>query len=444
MSSSTAGINTEFKHPIFGYYSEDKSFGSKTKFLILTITFLNSQILFVRGANPFGTHFVQEFYILFLVTYFSIFLLRRSGVINKFDGFVATIPFLIVGLSAAYAFLEYRQPIFYGVFEARVTLMTLAFFPLYHLVRNEKHRLVFFLNANVVMFLLVFAIGMAVKLGLTSISTLYNFGTSDLALRGDIESAEALRGDRLSTARYIIVFSAIYSISMTIFSTSLRWGLLSILSLAHVAFVLQERQSIVGVAVVIIFLVFSGLLQKRVKKSVLYSLFGMILIVALGLATPGFFGSLFQLFDATRSIDLETFARFQTALTMIENMKLFIGHGALSLLWQDGFHRIYSHGFFIGDAGILGTAFRLGLVPAIVIMLFSLWYIAKRVGKVSEPNARKFLWALVIYLIVTSPAIAPFEYTGNYLAIILLIVACLRQQMLKRSPVSLRIIGRGL
>lgn len=258
--------------------------------------------------------------------------------------------------------VNYSQPVFYGIFESRVTLMILAYFPLKDLIKSRLDRLVFLLNTTVVILFFVAFLGLLLKVGLVSITNYYSFGTSGVTGRGNLESAEVLRGDRLATGRFVIIFSIIYVLTTMIHAPSLVRGWIVLVALFELVFVLQERQSILGVSVVLLYLVFHGWLSLSVRLGQLVLIVGGCTTASLLYMNTNFISEPLQLLNMTLQSDFTVYARFETAQTVFENMFLFLGHGALSLIWQDGFHRIFSERFFIGDVGWFGTAFRLGLV----------------------------------------------------------------------------------
>ncbi|MBI6630995.1 hypothetical protein [Pontibaca salina] len=409
-------------HPLVGDYPPDPRFGWSAKAVIVLISFLNCQFLFVKSANPFGVHYVQELYLLALLAYVPVYVLRKSAVISRMDGFVLLYATLFTGLSAVFALLEYGQPLFYGILEARVTLMTLAYFPLKDLVRGRKKRLVYALNTTVFILFLVALLGLLVKLGLFSIAGYYRFGTSDLAARGDIYSADTLRGDRMATGRFIVIFSTIYALTMVTQSASHAWKFVAFVALWHIVFVLQERQTMVGVSVSLTYLVLSGFHLRRIRKGSVAIVIAGVGAILFAYLSSDLLLAQSRLLDNTLNADFYALARVDTALSIFEQMNLTFGHGALSLLWQDGFHRIFSERFFLGDVGIIGTAFRLGAIPALLLIGNAAAFLVLRTLHLPEAGLRKLVWALLAYLAITAITSAPFEYVGNYLALVFLIL----------------------
>ena len=409
-------------HPLVGDYLPDPRFGWSAKAVIVLILFLNCQFLFVKSANPFGVHYVQELYLLSLLAYVPVYILRKSAIISRLDGFVLLYVTLFAGLSAVFALFEYGQPLFYGVFEARVTFMTLVYFPLKDLVRGRKKRLVFVLNTTVFILFLVAFLGLLVKLGLFSIADFYGFGTSNFAARGDIDTADILRGDRMATGRFTVIFATIYALAMVTQSASPAWRFAAFVALWYIVFGLQERQTMVGVSVSLIYLVLSGFHLRRMRKGsveMVIAGLGAILLIYLN---SDLFSAQSQLLDNTLDADIYALARVETALTIFEEMNLTFGHGALSLLWQDGFHRIFSERFFLGDVGVIGTAFRLGAIPTLLLIGYAAVFLVLRTLLLPEAGLRKLVWALLAYLAITAITSAPFEYVGNYLALVFLIL----------------------
>jgi hypothetical protein len=52
----------------------------------------------------------------------------------------------------------------------------------------------------------------------------------------------------------------------------------------------------------------------------------------------------------------------------------YIGMGALSLQWQNGFARLYSAYFYLSDVGLLGVLYRFGFLTPIIALFYYFGY----------------------------------------------------------------------
>jgi|GEM_PF-3575554 len=426
------------QHPIFGAYVQDTSFFALTRVTLFGIIFLNSQFFFVKGANPFGIYFVQELYLLFIFLYSIFYIIRNKGILSYIDFFVLFYVALFVLLSSIFAYFTYGQPLLFGVFESRVTFMTLVYFPLKDLIRGNTHRMIYAMDRIVYICLFFVFLGALTKLGIVSVTQYYAFGTSDVTARG-VNFEEFLRGDRMATGRFYFIFITIYATLMFVLTMKRFWGILLLLFIWYVFFVLQERQSMVGIMIAVGVLMGAELSFKRMRRGMVIMLGGVVALAALIVLQGGIFGSLSALVADTVAADITNLARFQTALTIFENMKWLTGHGVLSPLWNGGFHDIYSPLFFLGDVGLLGTIFRLGGIPGITILLIAVAFFVWLVRRTPAPMVRRLMWMLVSYLVVTALTSAPFEYRGHYLALMLIIIEMYRM----RQPVAVKVPVSG-
>jgi hypothetical protein len=88
---------------------------------------------------------------------------------------------------------------------------------------------------------------------------------------------------------------------------------------------------------------------------------------------PGFFAEQFKQFDALLfEATTEGGVRSTTSdIIMAEVARNFyIGMGALSLQWQNGFGQVYSSYFYLSDVGLLGVYYRFGFLTPFIALGF--------------------------------------------------------------------------
>ena len=103
------------------------------------------------------------------------------------------------------------------------------------------------------------------------------------------------------------------------------------------------------------------------------------------------------------------------------------GHGSLSLIWQEGFHRVIGEHFFLADIGIIGTFYRYGLFG---IFWYLVWMVIQLtlIAKMPAGSRRRSDFAILLFLIVLLPVAAPFEYRGFVTGVLLAMTTFYRSQ----------------
>ncbi len=386
----------------------------KYRIMAAALLFINSQVFFISAANPLGTRWAQEMFLGFLLFYSTIYLGSRillRGILSRNDMFVWAIVLAIFIGSPIFALIQYGQPIVYGLIESRQSLSILIYFPLKRLITTGRVDADLIFKYIVFISLSILAVSMLMKVGVVSINA--NSGPVD-----------PLRPDRNSMGRYYYILSFMISLVKLYRTRDLKWAISLIIFLYAIFFVLQERQSMIAVILVgIVYIGYNGLKVQYLKSSFLaLTLISIIAIFFLyGLEDQR--ARLMILIGDTFSEKTTESVRANTVATMWEELSdsKGLGFGALSLMWNDGFHRFYGGNFYLGDVGIFGTFFRLGFlaVPLLAFVFYRLIVVLRRM----PPSDNKNIVVLsLLYALFTSPTSGLLEYRGFFFGMLFCIV----------------------
>lgn len=127
--------------------------------------------------------------------------------------------------------------------------------------------------------------------------------------------------------------------------------------------------------------------------------------------------------------------RLQTAkiiLGALDNNN-WLGMGALSLQWNDGFHSVYNRHFFLGDVGPIGELYRFGFLLPIFYggLLYSIYLFFIRAA---DPFGKHIGVALLILIFVNGFTAGLIAFPGSSLAILFLFMTAYRPGADTMSP----------
>jgi hypothetical protein len=102
-----------------------------------------------------------------------------------------------------------------------------------------------------------------------------------------------------------------------------------------------------------------------------------------------------------------------------------IGMGALSLQWQNGFHRIYDRFFYLSDVGPVGDLYRFGMfLPIIYMGLAAALFCYFR--QAMDPYGRSICFGLLLLSIVNILTGATSVYNGSTWALAIALTVAFR------------------
>lgn len=337
--------------------------------LLFMVVFVNSACLFLIDNKSAGLPWLREIFIV-VISVSALFLLLTWKRAQQFRASLWILCFglLLPVLSALFANASFGQPLTFGLLEERRSFLYLLFFPLWFLMikarptQEELER--FFLWSG---------------LACVAVGYLYYAGViaqnSDVSFTVDEKDygLDPLRPNRFSIgAPYVsaCAFMLMYRLKRHF---SLVTVLLLLLFTSYLWLVIQTRNTMViwALAGVWIFRSQWGALLK-IGIAVI-----AILLAAYLILPEVFFNEQYARFNALLAeATSDGGVRATTADTVLREVaqNYYIGMGALSLQWQNGFARLYSSYFYLSDVGLLGVYYRYGFLTPIIALIYYLGY----------------------------------------------------------------------
>lgn len=332
--------------------------------LLFILILLNSEIFFLSDDKKSGIPFLRELYLLgIIVAAGALALVWRRVYQSKTALWIIFMGICLPLLSVLLANLNYGQPFIYGLLEERRSFMWLSFFVAYFLLiktqPTQAHLEDFFLYsaifASIVGFLYYFSI--------IPDNTGVSFQVDEVDWGNN-----PLRPDRYRIGSgyvTIAVFMLLYKLKDKLSVAKL---LLVLYFAAYLWLVIQTRQTMLTWALAALW-IFRNRIDSLVKVG---AVAGSILVGSFFLM-PEFWVEQYDrfnalLFEATSGPGVR-----ETTISLImeairENN--YIGKGALSLQWNEGFRNIYNPHFYLSDVGIVGVYHRFGFLTPFIALLF--------------------------------------------------------------------------
>ncbi|WP_313452498.1 hypothetical protein [Stutzerimonas nitrititolerans] len=332
--------------------------------LLFMLVLLNSTCFFLTDDKRAGVPYLQEIFLLFVVGATAcLFVAWRWVYQSKTSLWIIFMGTVLPLVSAVLAYLNFEQPIVYGLFEERRFLQYLIFFPVLFLLIQAQPT-----QAELEKYFLYIAIfcatfGFAYYLGIIPQNQAAAFTVDNW-----LQYEDALRPNRFRIASPYIsvaVFMVMYSMRDRV-----TLGKLCILLyfVAYLWLVLQTRQTMLVWALAGLWI-----FRKRVDSLLKMSILGLAILVVSYLLMPEFYQQQYDrlhalIFEATG----QTSVRDVTVSIILDAIRdnHYFGMGALSLQWQGGFSAIYNSHFYLSDVGLFGVYYRYGFLTPVVVLLF--------------------------------------------------------------------------
>jgi len=379
-----------------------------SQIFIFLLIFLNAGIFSATSSNPLGIKGASEFFELFCALFSFGYLLIQiysKGTVSKIDLTVFAMIIAAFFYSALAAHLRFGQPIIYGLIEERRLLNVLVYFPIAWGIRR-----------GVVTTDQIFSwiIGFALLCGVLSIMVI----SGVIAPLSDIEvSANTLREDRFGIGSAYIALASLLLLSKIVYSKR-RVLFLQFLFLVLVLLaVVQTRQILIAVMVSSIFLL--GMTRFAIWSTIAAAVFA-VLATSTDMVSNLIIKYQTLFFQLGSEAYLEASARALTINSIVNQIMngAWMGSGALSALWKNGFARIYGENFFLADVGFLGSLYKFGILAfALYWVYLSLQYKLMRHAK--DHPYHRLLMAVWVYLLVILPVAATLEYRGSISGLLL-------------------------
>jgi len=330
--------------------------------LLFVIIFLNTGALFLSDDKKSGILFLRELYLLGIVAAaFMLCLIWRRVYQSKAALWVLFFGVFIPVFSALLAYLNFGQPLIYGLLEERRSLAWLSFFVvLFLLIKTkpeQKHIEAFFMTSAV----LATVIGFMYYFSIIPDNAIPSFA-KDVKDTGDLRpNRYRIGAGAVSLGAFILLYRLRENLSLKSLALLLYFA-------AYLWLVVQTRSTMIiwALAAVWIF-------RKRLDSAAKVLVTAGILLGMSYLLFPEFYvmqyEKLLMMYDeAVNSPGV----RDDTIATILaaQQQNNHIGMGALSLQWNGGFGELYDPHFYLSDVGIIGVYYRFGFLTPLIALLF--------------------------------------------------------------------------
>lgn len=382
-------------------------------FLIFVFLIFN-HTFFMVGLNPIGFYYLNEIFTLFLLL-FSIMLMVGSISKNKlsfYDVLFFLIPAFMVVHSSLSALLYYDQPFYMGLIESRRVLYMMNVLVILYFFLKFEFSVSCLVKAYVFSVILMCSIFLFSRL-----MGVVPYRGDDAGLLTDMGYSSW----RITAGQLCVVIGF-----FVLYTYRLEFGRLyvpvAIFFSLYLAFVVQSRQILLGVFVVVLFsYLFSSVYSYRSKILVI----GVLPIaVYFSISGSDYLSDVLLRTTPEEMLNFED-ARSWSFFYALEDIE-FLGRGAISLMYDSGYSSIYHDNFYLIDIGVIGTLYRFGFIAILyylIFFVFSVW-LYRRVG----PKERVLLGMTLAFMLLLLPTSAPLEYYfyGYYFVFSLLIYQVLR------------------
>ncbi len=333
----------------------------------------------------------------------------ERGTLTKLDLYFFITPFLLMGLSALFAWANYGQPIVLGIGEERRSLSFLMWF-LYDPIRRS-----FKLDFAAQCRAFVWCAAVYLVLGL-----LVQVLAPGSLLARDIPDLD-VRKLRITSPGECFSFCFLLGVTWFAISGSRAYAIAASVGLAGLLLIAQTRQ----ITIIVLLFAITGLMFLRPVQILKFGAAGAIAGTAILMAfnldpiTP-----LVELI-APNAVELDLSqnprgATIEITMNLLMD-NLLVGLGNVSVLHDGGlFQRLYGKHFWVNDVGPIGEIFRLGFLwfafaMAAFIVFYNTW------AQIPDRTNRMIIAILMLYFMVQGVSVGYFYGRGSTQAFLLLL-----------------------
>lgn len=400
---------------------------SSGQLMLFVMVFFNSGIVGGAASNPFGIKGVSEFFELLYLLFACAYLwgqFNAKGTVHKLDITIFAIVVSAILYSAIAAKMRFGQPIYYGLLEQRRLLIILIYFPLAWGFRHQVVSVTQIMGWVIATALLCGILSVLVASGLVEPLNVREAGEN------------VLREDRYGIGKFYLLMGALALLFRMSLEKQHRYVFPFFFLLAVLIVIVQTRQLLIA------FLISSFFMLGTVR--ILAWSLASVVGVAIVASTTNFLSALlakyqilFLQLGAEEYLEAGARARTISAITDEIASGQWLGSGALSSKWNDGFARVYDANFFLSDVGIFGTAYVFGLFSIVLYGAYLYWQYRLVRASRAHPYYRLIV-AVWIFLLVIMPVGATLEYRGTASGLLLaLSLGCMLEVSRGRRLVKL-------
>lgn len=324
---------------------------------------INSGFLILTDDKRAGIPFLREAFLAAVIA-ISLWLFIAWQRVYEFRG-VPLILFMALALptlSALFAYLNFGQPMSYGLLEDRRFFGYLLFFPTLYLLYKAQVDEADLYRYMLYSGLLCVLVGFLYYFNVITPNEQYDFQVDDFVTNDELRPDRFRIGEAYAS---VCAFMLMYRLRQHFSFKTL--GLL-LLFAAFLWLVVQTRQTMLVWALAALWI-----FRSRIDSVLtLCVLFGSLFAVSY-LLLPDVYADQFErlslLLDHAANDDGPRDETISIILNAIRHND-FLGMGALSLQWNGGFASIYNRHFYLADVGMFGVYYRFGLLTVFVLLFF--------------------------------------------------------------------------
>lgn len=346
---------------------------------VLALIFLNSGIFFLIDSKRAGVPYLRELFIavLFFVTIYL--LANDKKKISFVSGFVFAFPIVASLFSSVLAYISWGQPIFYGLFEERRLYLYWIYFPVYYGLVNSSVNLSDIEKWVIYGALASAVVGFMYYLDVIPPNPDYDFKVDRYSVEGSLDPRAASRFPvgSLYVSLGILISGYYLAQAKYVFSRDgFRWTGVLFFLCAYLWFVIQTRSVMLLLAVGLLFS-----FRKKLDKVVLIIPFVFMLFLFVALFVPDYFDAqlakLYYLIDDALNSGYSVRDATIDIIISSLNDNYWLGFGALSNQWNEGFFRIYNDNFYLSDVGVYGVLYRYGVFGLFLVLCYAVIVLPK-------------------------------------------------------------------
>ena len=394
------------------------------KVAFIIITFHATTIFYKELGSPIGIPYGRE--LLAMVTLAFTFVVYLPWRIR--NNAMMPIEIHLLGLTlfcwiipGVFAYLYYGQPIYFGMIEERRVLSMLGVFPLIFLTLTKSVT-----TEELIRYLLYSGVACMAVIW-------FMFATSDgsrVTPEGKVITKEELEAMGMRTSR--IYVGSKFICQSTVFAAVLfrhrkqNIWLMYIGAVLLTQFFACQGRTLFGVSFLFVALItFRSPRMYQILALGAFAGFVTLLFFwsKLQAQIEGFLAIAMQYQKVATVQNMATDVRSHSLLvvyTTLEDNNYF-GVGSLSLMWKNGFHRLYGQTFYISDLGFPATFMRFGIFLGISYMLYLVWlcsFVWRKLPQNTEVREMVFYGFLFLFTLFPTQA---FEFIFDNFAVVFFI-----------------------
>tara|TARA_S200000501_G_scaffold341861_1_gene351543 strand:- start:30 stop:1274 length:1245 start_codon:yes stop_codon:yes gene_type:complete len=363
----------------------NKPFHLSINFLFLFISFLIITKFFFSSILGNIFSLANALFLVFSLITLIFYIIK----IKKFNfeiSYLICLSIFVPIFSSLVAYINFDQPIIYGILALRQWFMIGFLVYLYESILSRK-----------------FEIELIEKvfLGLAFFSLIFNsfiFFTSNASefTEGTSTFYSETKGLRVRYPFTFITFGIIYYFIKI--NQSLNWKnfLIFLTFLLYSIFIIKSRMYFLILFFILLLIVFNMSNKLAIVKKIVFSIVLLFFIYAGAIVlNPEFISSFFQLYNemfVVLSGDLSSDASSNARIFQLFKVfnffstnpsAIFYGSGTLSSQWKDGFEGFFGY-LYPTDIGLLGGIFQYGILGLIFMWLIPIKLIYKKINYLNE------------------------------------------------------------